>query len=121
MDLTATTEQANGVAVVTLAGRIVLGEESALLRETLTGLLNQGHRKILLDLAGVTYIDTSGLGTLTGGLSKARKEGGDLKLASLAPKLQDVMQITKLYTVFEIFDDRKAAMGSFGQSAGAGA
>ena len=121
MDLTATTQQTNGVSVVTLTGRIILGEESALLRDTVAELLQQGHRKILFDLSGVTYIDTTGLGSLTGSLAKVTKEGGDLKLVNLAPKLQDLMQITKLYTVFEIFDDRNAAVGSFSQSAGASA
>ena len=119
MDLITTTREVGGVTIADLTGRIVLGEESAHLRHLVSELLSQGHKKILLNLADVTYIDSSGLGNLINALAQARKQGGELKLLNLSPKVQDVMQITKLYTVFDILDDEAAAVRSFTQASAA--
>jgi anti-sigma B factor antagonist len=103
-----------------LRGRIVLGDEgSAHLRKLVSELLSQGRKKILLNLAEVTYIDTSGLASLINALAQARKQGGELKLVNLSQKVQDLMQITKLHTVFDIYNDEAAAVRSFSQAAAA--
>jgi anti-sigma B factor antagonist len=103
-----------------LRGRIVLGDEgSAPLRKLVSELLSQGRKKILLNLAEVTYIDTSGLASLINALAQARKQGGELKLVNLSQKVQDLMQITKLHTVFDIYNDEAAAVRSFSQAAAA--
>lgn len=119
MDMKATTRQAGSVTVVDISGRIVLGEESAALRELVRSLLEQGHKQILLNLAGVSYIDSSGLGSLVSAFTTVRKQGGVLKLLNLTDKADDLLQITKLYTVFEITDDEAKGIASFGQSAAA--
>lgn len=120
MKISTTTRQVGDITIVDLSGRIVLGEESAALRNFVNGLLNGGERKILFNLQNVEYIDTSGLGFLISALANIRKHNGEMKLLHLSPKLQDVMQITKLFTVFEIFDDETAAIRSFSRSAAAG-
>lgn len=117
MDITTTTRQAGRVTIVDISGRIVLGEESAFLRNLVNELSDKGHNKILFNLHDVEYIDTSGLGFLISSLATIRKRQGELKLLSLSQKPQDVMQITKLYTVFDIFDAETAALNSFGRSA----
>ena len=119
MDITTTTRQVGRVTLVDISGRIVLGEESAFLRHLVSDLLDKGHNKILFNLHDVEYIDTSGLGFLISSLANIRKRQGELKLLSISQKLQDVMQITKLYTVFDIFDTETAALNSFGQPAAA--
>ena len=106
-----------GVTIVDISGRIVLGEESATLRDLISNLLSQGRRKILLNLRDVDYIDSSGLGNLVSACVKLRMYDGEVKLLNLPKRVQDVMQITKLYTVFEIMDDEAVAVRSFGQSA----
>jgi anti-sigma B factor antagonist len=114
------TREVGGVTIVDIHGQIVLGEESSALRKVLSNLLSEGHKKILLNLADVSYIDSSGLGSLVSAFATIRKQGGELKLLKLTNKVEDVMQITKLYTVFEILDDEAIALQSFGQSAAAG-
>jgi anti-sigma B factor antagonist len=104
---------------VDISGRIVLGEESAAFRDLVCDLLSKGHRKILLNLGDVKYIDSSGLGHLVGAFTRVRKEGGELKLLNLSHNVHNVMQITRLYTVFDITNDEAAAVQSFGQSAAA--
>jgi len=121
MDLTMTTRQAGGVSILDLSGRIVLGEESAALRSVIGDLLSEGHVKILLNLANVTYIDSAGLGNLVSTYATVKKAQGELKLLRLTAKVQDVMQITKLYTIFDIQEDEAAAIKSFGQSSAASA
>jgi anti-sigma B factor antagonist len=121
MHLTTSTRQVGGVTVVDIRGRIVLGEESAALRDLVRDLLNKGHKKILLNLREVNYIDSSGLGNLVSAFTSVRKQGGELKLLDLTNKVHDVMQITKLYTVFDIMDDEAMAVKSFSQSAAASA
>jgi anti-sigma B factor antagonist len=107
----------DGVEVVKISGRIELGEGSAAVREVLPDLLARGRKKIVLDLADVDYIDSAGLGALVSAFTSVRNEGGDLKLVYLTKKVQDLLQMTKLYTVFEIFDDETAAIKSFNQTA----
>jgi anti-sigma B factor antagonist len=119
MNMATSTRQADGVTIVDIKGRIVLGEESAALREVVCDLLSKGHKKILFNLADVNYIDSSGLGHLVSAFTSVRKQGGELKLLNLTHKVHDVMQITKLYTVFDIMDDEAAAVQSFSQSAAA--
>jgi anti-sigma B factor antagonist len=119
MNMTTTTRQVGGVTIVDISGRVVLGEESAALRNLVCDLLNKGHRKILFNLGDVNYIDSSGLGSLVSAFTSVRKQEGELKLLNLTNKVQDVMQIAKLYTVFDIMDNEEAAVKSFGQAAAA--
>ena len=117
MDLKMTTRTVGDVSVVDISGRIVLGAESASLRSLVTELLSHGHNKILLNLAEVNYIDSTGLGHLVSAFTTVRKHEGELKLLKLTNKVHDLMQITKLYTVFDIRDDETEALKSFGISA----
>ena len=111
--------QVGGVTIVDISGRIVLGEESAAVRELVRDLLSKGHKKILFNLGEVNYIDSSGLGHLVSAFTSVRKQDGELKLLNLTNKVHDLMQITRLYTVFEIMDDEAVAVKSFTQSAAA--
>ena len=120
MNMTTNVRQVGaGVTVVDISGRIVLGEESAALRELVCDLLNKEHRKILFNLAQVNYIDSAGLGSLVGSFTSVRKQNGELKLLNLTSKVRDVMQITKLYTVFDILNNETEAIKSFGESTAA--
>ena len=119
MNMTTSTRQADGVTIVDISGRIVLGEESAALRELVRDLLSKGHKKILFNLGDVNYIDSTGLGHLVSAYTSVRKQEGELKLLKLTNRVHDLMQITKLYTVFDILDDEAVAVKSFGQSAAA--
>jgi len=116
MNMTTSTRQVGGVTIVDMEGRIVLGEESAALRDLVCDLLSKGHKKILLNLGDVDYIDSSGLGSLVSAFTSVRKQAGELKLLNLTNKVEGVMQITKLYTVFDIMDDEAVALKSFSQS-----
>ena len=113
MSLRATHRDASNVTVVDLSGRITLGDGSALLRTTIRGLLGEQRRLILLNLADVDYIDSSGIGELVSGFTAVKNQGGDLKLLQLTKKVRDLLQITKLYTVFEVFTDEGTAVRSF--------
>jgi anti-sigma B factor antagonist len=117
MHMTTSTREVGGVTIVDISGRIVLGEESAALRDLVCDVLSKGHKKILFNLGDVNYIDSSGLGHLVSAFTSVRKQGGELKLLNLSKNVHNVMQITKLYTVFDIMDDEAAAVKSFGQSA----
>jgi anti-sigma B factor antagonist len=117
MHMITSTRQVGGVMIVEISGRIVLGEESAALRQLVCDLLSKGHKNILFNLSDVNYIDSSGLGNLVGAFTSVRKQGGELKLLNLTNKVHDLMQITRLYTVFDIMDDEAVAVESFGQSA----
>lgn len=119
MNMTTSTRQVGSVTIVDISGRIVLGEESATLRNLVCELLSKGHEKILLNLGDINYIDSSGLCHLVSPFSSVRKHGGELKLLNLTNKVHDLMQITRLYTVFDIMDDEALAVKSFGQSAAA--
>src|SRR5215468_1809829 len=109
----ASTRQVDGVTIVDLSGRITLGEGSVVLRDTIKDLLGKGQKKILLNLGDVSYIDSSGIGELVRAFTTVRKGGGDLKLLNLTKKVHDLLQITKLYTVFDIKDDEANAIKSF--------
>ena len=117
MALTAKTRQVGNVAIVDLSGKITLGESTGILRDELRSLLAQGHKNILLNLAGVSYVDSAGLGELVGAYTTAANQGGSIKLLNLQGKLKDLMQITKLHTIFPTFDDEKSAVASFGATA----
>ena len=119
MNMITSSRQVAGVTIVDISGRIVLGEESGALRELVCDLLSKGHKKILFNLADVNYIDSSGLGCLVGAFTSLRRQQGELKLLNLTNKVHDLMQITKLYTVFDIMDDEAVAVKSFGQSTAA--
>src|SRR2546429_3857587 len=106
------TRQVNGVTVVDLSGRITLGEGSVVLRDTVRDLLSKGNKKILLNLGEVNYIDSSGIGELVSAFTTVRNQGGDLKLLNLTKKVHDLLQITELYTVFDIQDDEVQAIKS---------
>jgi anti-sigma B factor antagonist len=116
MKMTTSTRQVGGVTVVDISGRIELGEESAALRDLVCDLLSRGDKEILLNLGDVHYIDSSGLGSLVSAFTRVQKQGGELKLLNLTNKVSDLMQITKLYTVFDVMNDEAVAVGSFGQS-----
>src|SRR4029078_10668752 len=109
----ANSRQVNDVPVVDMSGRITLGEGSVVLRDTIRDLLSKGQKKILLNLGNVTYIDSSGIGELVSAFTSVRTQGGELKLLNLTKKVHDLLQITKLYTVFDIKDDETAAVGAF--------
>ncbi len=113
MSLHATHRDAGIVTGVDLSGRIVLGDGSALLRKTIRGLLEDQRKLILLNLADVDYIDSSGIGELVSGFTAVKNKSGDLKLLHLTKKVRDLLQITKLYTVFDVFTDEGTALQSF--------
>ena len=113
MTMKASSRQVNGVTIVDMSGRITLGEGSVVLRDTIRDLLSKGQKKILLNLGNVTYIDSSGIGELVSAFTSVRNQGGELKLLNLTKKVHDLLQITKLYTVFDIKDDETAAVGAF--------
>ena len=101
------------VSVVDMSGRITLGDGTKLLRETVQGLLADGRKHILLNLGEVASIDSAGIGELVSAFTSVRNRGGELKLLKLTRKVRDVLQITKLYTVFDVSDDEAAAIQSF--------
>jgi len=105
----------NGVLVISCAGRIVFGDEASQLRELVKRELVENNR-IVLDLADVSYIDSGGIGTLVSLFTSARNAGGDIKLANLTKRVGDLLQITKLITVFESYDDEQKAVNAFGSA-----
>ena len=111
--LQATHRDAGSVTVVDLSGRITLGEGSALLRNTIRELLDEKRFKILLNLADINYIDSAGIGELVSAYTAVKNRGGDLKLLNLTKKVHDLMQITRLFTVFEVHSNEAAALQSF--------
>jgi anti-sigma B factor antagonist len=108
-----TNREVDGVSVVALDGRIVLGEESNALREKVKSLLAEGKKKIVLNMDNITFIDSAGLGTLVAAHHSAKSQGSSLRLCHLGSKFQEVLQITKLLTVFDVFDTEAAAVASF--------
>ncbi len=106
-------ESAEGVTVLRLAGRVTLGGESNQLRSKLRELLDQGATRVVLDLGEVSYLDSAGLGTLVAGYTSARSKGASVKLANLTKKISEQLNITKLVTVFEVYNDVQAAVKSF--------
>jgi anti-sigma B factor antagonist len=115
----ANVRQVDSVIVVDVSGRITLGEGCAQLRELIREQLGKGKKNVLLNLADVTYIDSSGIGELVSAFTAASNQGGQLKLLNLTKKVHDLLQITKLYTVFDVHDDETRAIASFGRVAGA--
>lgn len=113
MNFRATPREVGGATVVDVSGRITLGEGSAMLREMLRDLAKKGQKRILLNLADVNYIDSSGIGELVSGFTSIKNQGGELKLLNLTKKVHDLLLITKLYTVFDIHSDEQTALRSF--------
>jgi anti-sigma B factor antagonist len=113
VSMKASTRQVDGITIVDLSGRITLGEGSVVLRDTIKDLLSKGNKKILLNLGDVSYIDSSGIGELVSAFTSVQRQGGDLKLLNLTKKVHDLLQITKLYTVFDVKDDEATAVGAF--------
>lgn len=113
MSIKLNTRQVGDVTVVDVAGRITLGEGSSTLRDTLRDLVSKGQKKVLLNLGEVSYIDSSGIGELVSGFTTVTNQGGQLKLLNLTKRVKDLLQITKLYTVFDVHDDEAAAIRSF--------
>ena len=114
MSFKATLRQVNCVTVVDMSGRITLGEGVTQLRELIREQLGKGNKHLLLNLVDVTYIDSSGIGELVRGVTTISNEEGHLKLLNLTKKIHDLLQITKLYTIFEVYDDESKAISSFG-------
>jgi anti-sigma B factor antagonist len=108
-----TNREVDGVSVVALDGRIVLGEESNALREKVKSLIAEGKKKVVLNMANITFIDSAGLGTLVASHHSAKSQGAALKLAHLGSKFQEVLQITKLLTVFDVYNSEAEAVASF--------
>ncbi|HJY85255.1 MAG TPA: STAS domain-containing protein [Candidatus Acidoferrales bacterium] len=113
MSFKATARESGGATVVDLSGRITLGEGSAMLREMIRDLLNKGQKRIILNLGDVNYIDSSGIGELVSGFTTVKGRGGEMKLLHLTKKVHDLLQITKLYTVFDVHSDEDTAVRSF--------
>jgi anti-sigma B factor antagonist len=111
--LSIATRQLDGVTILDLSGRITLGEGSVQLRDAIRDLISKGQKGILLDLGDVNYIDSSGLGELVSAYTTAKNQGATLKLLKLTKKVHDLLQLTKLYTVFDIYDDEASAIASF--------
>lgn len=115
MSLTANIRHFGNVAVVDLEGKVTLGENTGILRDNLKSLLSQGTKNIVLNMAGVSYVDSAGLGELVGAYTTAANQGGAVKLLNLQTKLRDLMQITKLHTIFTAYSDEQEALDSFGK------
>jgi anti-sigma B factor antagonist len=108
-----TSREVDGVTVVALEGRIVLGEESNALREKIKSMVGEGKKKIVLNMDGVTFIDSAGLGTLVAAHHSAKGQGASLRLCHLGTKFQEVLQITKLMTIFDVYNTEAEAVASF--------
>ncbi len=115
MALKITNREVDGTSVIELEGRVVLGEESNALREQVKSMLAAGQKKIILNMDNVTYIDSAGLGALVAAHHSARTQGASLKLTNLGTKFKEILQVTKLLTVFAVYDSEAAAIASFGK------
>lgn len=113
MSVKLTIRQVGDVTVIDAAGRITLGEGSSTFRDAVRDLTAKGSKKLLLNLAEITYIDSSGIGEMVSSFTTVTNGGGQLKLLKLTKRVKDLLQITKLYTVFEVFDDEAEAVASF--------
>jgi anti-sigma B factor antagonist len=120
MSLKAEVRRAGDVSVVDLSGRVTLGEGSGLVRSTIKELVSSGRKNILLNLKNVTYIDSAGLGEIVGAYATVTNVGGNIKLLHPQAKVHDLLQITKLYTVFVAFDDEAEGLRSFAPAAAGG-
>jgi anti-sigma B factor antagonist len=113
-NLTIDERTVDGVMVLDLGGRITIGEDSAALRETVKAHLERGAKSILINLGGVSYVDSSGIGALVSCFTTTKNRGGQLKLLNLTTRIKDLLMITKLLTVFESYEDEGEAVRSFG-------
>ena len=113
MSVKLTSRQVGDVTVVDAAGRITLGEAASAFRDIIRDLAAKGNKKLLLNLGDVSYIDSSGIGEMVSGFTTVTNNGGQLKLVGLSKRVKDLLQITKLYTVFEVYDDEAEAVRSF--------
>ncbi len=113
MSVKLTTRQVGDVTVIDATGRITLGEGASTFRDTVRDLATKGNKKLLVNLGDVSYIDSSGIGEMVSGFTTVTNHGGQLKLLGLSKRVKDLLQITKLYTVFEVFDDEASAVRSF--------
>jgi len=113
MSMKVAIRQVDGITILDLSGRITLGEGSIILRDSVHDALDKGSKNILLNLAQISYIDSSGIGELVSAFTSVKNAGGELKLLNLTQKVHDLLQITKLYTVFDIWDNEASAIGAF--------
>jgi anti-sigma B factor antagonist len=113
VSLQGTCREIGDIAIVDLSGKITLGEGSSMLRRTIRELIDQGHRKIVLNLSDVDYIDSSGIGELVSGYTTVRGVEGEMKLLHLTKRVHDLLQITRLFTVFDVQSDEDSALRSF--------
>lgn len=112
-DITISERQAGDVSILDLSGKVTIGEGSVALRNAIRRMLGEGKSKILLNLGGVGYVDSSGIGELVSSFTAVNKEGGSLKLLNLTQKIQDLLAITKLLTVFDVYDSEAEALASY--------
>jgi anti-sigma B factor antagonist len=113
MSAKVTIRHVEGVTVLDVSGRITLGDGGVTIRDAIQEALKTDTKKLILDMGGVTYMDSSGVGELTGAFVSARNKGSELKLLHLTKRIDDLMQITKLATIFDIYSDEKEALASF--------
>ena len=113
MPLKASSRQVGEVTVIDLDGRITLSDGSAMVRDLIRENLNKGHKQLVLNLAAISYLDSTGLGELVSGYRFVKSQGGELKLLNLNKKVSDLLQVTKLYTVFDVHNDETQAVASF--------
>ncbi|HET7100991.1 MAG TPA: STAS domain-containing protein [Terriglobia bacterium] len=113
MELHTVTKEVGGVTVLSLSGRVTLGDESSQLRSTIKELLKQGKKRLVLDLSKVSYIDSAGLGTLVAAYTSARNEGGDIRLANVTERFGELLNITKLVTIFSVHTSVADALKAF--------
>ena len=113
MSVKLTTRQVGDVTIIDAVGRITLGEGASTFRDRIRELASSGHKKQLLNLEEVSYIDSSGIGELVSGFTTLANQSGALKLLKLTKRVKDLLQITKLYTVFEVYEDEATAVRSF--------
>jgi anti-sigma B factor antagonist len=121
MSVKLSTRQLDGVSVLDVSGRLTLGEGASTLRNTLSTMAAEGQNRILLNLEGLSYLDSSGIGTLVSSFATITNGGGQLKLLNLTKRVKDLLAITKLYTVFEVYDDQATALRSFSRNVEASA
>jgi len=113
MTIQASTRLVDGIAIVDISGQLRLGEGTGRLREVVQKLVSEGYSKILLNLSGVVHIDSSGIGELMSNYTSLRNHGGELKLMNLTKNVRNLLQVTRLYTVFDVHDDQTSALRSF--------
>ncbi len=113
MDVKMNVRVTRGITIVDVSGRVTLGEGVTTLRDTLREMATVGHKKILLNLAELTYLDSSGIGALVSSFATINNLGGQIKLVNLTKRIKDLLLMTKLYTVFEVYEDEETALASF--------